>query len=187
MKLPTPSLLAVLAIGLTSLVQGAALKGWWSAPSEEYVVGVDSSEAGKPAAFIESIVPTPKQFIALNQTFSAKDYRGKRVRLKGEIKTQGVQKWAGFWLRADDARNKMVAFDNMQQRGLSGDTDWTAAEIVLDVPAEAEVLFFGLILDGKGKAWMRGLTFEVVEDSVAVTAPGKVDLPNAPTNLDFTK
>jgi hypothetical protein len=73
----------------------------------------------------------------------------------------------------------------MQRRGISGTTDWTTAEIVLDVPSDAEKLFFGLILDGSGKTWMRELTFEIVDESVAVTTAGMSDLPTAPTNLDF--
>jgi hypothetical protein len=181
------SILTILAISFTAMSHAAPPKGWWSAPSDEYQIGVDASDSEKPAAYIESVVPAPKQFIALNQTFSANDYRGKRVRLKGMIKTKEVSKWAGFWLRADNEKNKIVAFDNMQQRGISGTTDWTAAEIVLEVPSDAERMFLGLILDGKGKAWMRGLTFEIVDDSVAVTAPKMSDLPKAPTNLDFTE
>lgn len=181
-----PLILATLAICVTAMSQAAPPKGWWSAPTEEYQIGIDTFDSAKPAAYIESVVPAPKQFIALNQTFSAGDYRNKRVRLKGMIKAKDVSKWAGFWLRADNEKNKIVAFDNMQKRGISGTADWTSAEIVLDVPPDAERMFLGLILDGKGKAWMRDLTFEIVDDSVAVTAPKMTDLPKAPTNLGFT-
>jgi hypothetical protein len=184
MKISAP-ILAGLAICFTALSHAVPPKGWSSAPTEEYQIGTDRSDPAKPAAYIESVVPAPKQFIALNQTFSAEDYRGKRVRLKGAIKTKDVAKWSGFWLRADNAKNKIVAFDNMQQRGISGTADWTIGEIVLDVPPDAEKLFFGLILDGAGKTWMRGLTFEEVDNSVPVTAPKISDLPKAPVNLDF--
>lgn len=175
-----------------TMVQAAAShagtpKGWWAAPSEEYKVGVEEgSEIGKPAAYVDAVVPAPSRFFALNQTLSADNYRSKRVRLMGQIKTKDVEKWAGFWLRADDEK-KIVAFDNMQRRGITGTTDWQSAEIVLDIPAEAEKLTFGLILDGKGKAWMRDVTFEVVDASTPLTAPARADLPKAPVNLDFTE
>ncbi len=177
--------LTIFALCFTTLSYAAPPKGWWAAQSDEYQIGVDKSDPEKPAAFIEAIVPAPEQFIALNQTISANDYRDKRVRRRGMIKTKDVASWAGFWLRADDGKNKVVAFDNMQRRGLSGTSDWTTAEIVLDIPSEAEKLSLGLILDRKGKVWMRGLTFEVVDDSVPVTAPKMTDLPSTPANLDF--
>jgi hypothetical protein len=185
MKSPIP-LFGALILTFASPVQAEIPKGWWAAPSEDYKVGVEASEAGKPAAYVEAVAPVPSRFFALNQTLAADDYRSKRVRLKGQIKTKDVDKWAGFWLRAD-AENKIVAFDNMQRRGVTGTTDWQAAEIVLDIPAEAEKLTFGLILDGKGKAWMRDIKFEVVDASVPVTASARADLPRAPVNLDFTE
>ena len=95
-----------------------------------------------------------------------------------------MKKWAGFWLRADDANNQIVAFDNMQKRGLSGTTNWQTGEIVLDIPPTAEVLHLGLLLDGPGKVWMNNLTFEVVDASVPTTDTRK--LPSRPVNLDFT-
>ncbi len=177
--------LTILALCFTTSSYATPPNGWWAAPSDEYQIGVDRSDPEQPAAFIEATVPAPKQFITLSQTISANVYRAKRVRLKGMIKTKDVASWAGFWLRADDGKNKIVAFDNMQRRGISGTTDWTTAEIVLDIPSDAEKLFFGLILDGKGKAWMRELTFEVVDDSVPVTAPKRTDLPNTPVNMNF--
>jgi AraC family transcriptional regulator len=80
-----------------------------------------------------------------------------------------------------------VAFDNMQTRGVVGIADWTRGEVVLDVPNDSEALYFGLILKGKGKAWMNGLSFGVVDLSVAVTTPKKPELPKEPMNLDFTE
>jgi hypothetical protein len=179
--------LALFAVAAT-VVAAPLPKGWWAANSDQYRLGVDMSvlREGKPSAVIESIVPEPAGFIAFNQTFSAENYRGKRIRLAGYIKTQDVAKWSGFWLRADDAKGGIVAFDNMQNRGVAGTADWTRAEIVLDVPVDAEALFFGLILEGKGKAWMNGLSFEVVNSSVPVTTPKKPELPKAPMNLDFS-
>ena len=182
-----PILIAILAITSTTLFASPLPKGWWAAKTNEYQIGVDTTNAEKPAAFIESIVPVPKAFIALNQTFSAKDYRGKRVRFKGNIKTSNVQKWAGFWLRADNAQSAIVAFDNMQSRGISGTSDWKPGEIVMDIPDDAEMLFLGLILDGAGKVWTNGLVFEIVDSSVPVTTQKKPDVPRAPQNLNFTE
>ena len=181
-------LLTLLLLGLTLPLASARdlPKGWWAAKTDDYKIGVETLD-DQPAAFIQSLTPTPKSFIGLNQTFSASKFRGKRVRLKGEIQTQDVLKWAGFWLRADDKTPKMVAFDNMQTRGLKGTTAWTASEIVLDIPDQAETLYLGLLLDGAGKAWMRNLSFEIVDDSVPTTNQPKATLRDQPVNLNFSE
>lgn len=74
----------------------------------------------------------------------------------------------------------------MQNRGVSGTTDWLAGVVVLDIPDDAETLFLGLILDGAGKVWMTDLRFEIVDSTVPVTTSKKPKLPNAPQNLDFS-
>jgi hypothetical protein len=54
-----------------------------------------------------------------------------------------------------------LAFDNMQDRGPTGTTDWAAYAIELDVPAEAVNINFGVIMPGRGTAWFDGLTVEI--------------------------
>jgi hypothetical protein len=185
MKSPT-LIVAALALALTTFTHADVPKGWWSPKMSDYQIGVDTSDAANPAAYIESIVSKPKDFTALNQHFSAEAYRGKRVRLKGLIKTKDVANWAGFWLRADAQGDSSVAFENMEKRGVSGTKDWVEGVIVLDIPNTAEVLVMGLILHGKGKAWMRDVSFEVVDTSVALTTAAKARvIPKAPVNLDF--
>lgn len=178
-------LIAILLLATPAMAE--LPKGWWAAKTDQYEIGLDpqTQRDGKPSAFIASIVPEPSTFIGLNQTFRAEDFRGKRVRLKGFLKTQDVKKWAGFWLRADDAQNKIVAFDNMQKRGVSGTSDWQTGEIVLDIPPQAEKIYLGLLLDGAGQVWMNALSFEVVDGSVPTTDTQK--LPARPVNLDFTE
>ena len=183
---------AATLILLTSAVRAdAPPKGWWAAPTDEYVITLDEKEQrdGKPSVSITCIAENPKSFVALNQTFSAEDYRGKRVRLKGQIKTNDVERWAGFWLRADSVNGAILAFDNMQNRGVSGTSDWKPGAIVLDIPEDAETLHLGFILDGKGTAWANGLAFEEVDTSVPVTnvRTPELSLPRKPVNLDFTE
>jgi len=184
MKKLTPLCVVFLTVFILPLSAGPP-EGWWTGNSGQYKTGVDRSDPAEPAAFIESVVPEPDQFTALNQTFSAENYRGKRVRLRGSIRTLDVANWAGFWLRADSADNKIVAFENMQKRGISGTSPWTPSEIVIDIPEDADKIYIGLILDGKGKAWMKDLEFEIVDPSVATTGNSDPALPKAPVNLDF--
>jgi hypothetical protein len=62
--------------------------------------------------------------------------------------------------------------------------------VVLDVPNDAQGVFFGVLLTGGGAVWASGLRLEVVPPTVAVTAPAATTAepcgPSAPVNLDFT-
>lgn len=82
---------------------------------------------------------------------------GKRVRYSGYIKTKGITKgWAGLWWRVD-GKSGVMAFDNMQDRGATGTTDWKRYEIDLPVAADVTNINFGAILTGDGSAWFDGL------------------------------
>jgi lipoprotein NlpI len=69
----------------------------------------------------------------------------------------------------DGPDNKVLAFDNMQDRPIKGTTDWTNCAVVLDVPANAAGIMFGLILEHRGKAWFDGVTLEPVGTDVPST------------------
>jgi len=97
-----------------------------------------------------------------------------------------VSDWAGLWLRVDGPKSEPLAFDNMQERAIKGDTDWTKYEIVLDVPDHAAEIAFGLLLSGKGQVWMDDLKFEVVGKDVPTTGKGlEKETVASPINLDF--
>ena len=94
-------------------------------------------------------------------SFPVKDASGKRARFNGYIKTEGViNGFAGLWWRVDGASG-VLAFDNMQDRGVTGTTDWKHYNIELPVAADAKNINFGAILTGKGTAWFDGLSVEL--------------------------
>jgi hypothetical protein len=184
--------LACIVVTLASILIASAdspPQGWWSGKVPGYETGVDKTvtREGKPSAFIRSIAENPSDFTALNQVFQARDYRGKRVRLQGYLKTSEVKSWAGFWVRGDAANGQAVAFANMQNRGMKGTSDWTPAEIVLDIPEDAETISMGLILQGAGQVWMNDLSFQIVDKATPVSNPTAPTLPLQPVNLDFTE
>ena len=64
---------------------------------------------------------------------------GKRVCYSGYIKTKDVTRgWAGLWWRVDGEKG-VLAFDNMQDRGATGTTDWKRYEIELPVAATRRI------------------------------------------------
>jgi hypothetical protein len=171
-------------------VHAQAPKGWIVAGShpKDYQMSVDREVAhgGKASARLKSIAAKTSGFGTLMQTFQAETFRGKRVRMSGYARSQDVSDWAGLWMRVDGPRGEPLAFDNMQQRPIKATTEWTRYEIVLDVPAQAEQIACGLLLTGRGEAWMDDLKFEVVSKEILTTAqsPAKA-VPDAPANLDF--
>ena len=84
------------------------------------------------------------------------------------VKTEDVSKWAGLWMRVDGPTG-IVSFDNMSNRAIVGDTDWTRYEIVLDVPEDATHIGFGILLHEEGQVWVDGFTFEAVGQDVPIT------------------
>jgi hypothetical protein len=99
-----------------------------------------------------------------------KNLCGKRVKLTGFIKTQGINDTASMWIRVDDFGNNIFAdFDNMLDRPVVGNKDWTKCEIVFDIP-EKSLVFFGFIFKGTGKIWVDNVSFEIVNNTVGKTA-----------------
>jgi len=115
-------------------------------------------------------------------TFPIKEAAGKHLRFSGYIKTEGITKgYAGLWWRNDgppdsNGRPTMLGFDNMNDRGPKGTTDWTRYEISMDVPAGIVNINFGLLFpaaQGEGTAWFDDLRIELD------------DHPYSSSNFDF--
>jgi len=148
--------------------------GWFLAglAPHHYEVALDpKSECdGARAAYMKSRVKEPAGYGTFMQGFRADDYRGKRVRYSAVVRTEDVEGWAGLFMRVDgrDVAHPL-AFDNMQTRALVGTTPCQRHEVVLDVPREAKFIWLGLMLSGAGNAWIGGVRFDVVDESVAST------------------
>jgi hypothetical protein len=111
----------------------------------------------------------------------AAPYRGKRVVLRGWIKTAGSA-GAGLWLRAD-AGDDILELDNMEGRWHAGVTPWTEAVAQIDVPTNAIDLMFGALQVGSGTAWFDDLAIEVaaIEPPTQIVLAGSVvDATGAP-------
>lgn len=110
---------------------------------------------------------------------------GKHIRYTGFIRTENVTEgWAGLWWRVDGEGGKVLAFDNMQNRGATGTTGWKRYEISLTVPKDARNINFGVIHIGGGTAWFDSLAVEV--DGVPYTDTSTFDLDfESPTPKGF--
>lgn len=163
------------------------VKEWILAGSHpaDYEVGVEEGERldGHRIAFLRAKVDEPAGFGTLMQMIGAQEVKGQRVRFSAMARSTEIAEWAGLWMRVDGAgRRSPLAFDNMQARPMKGTGGWTHHEVVLDVAEEAAAVGLGVLLNGMGAVHISRLAFEVVDESVAVTEPGR---PVFPQNLDF--
>ncbi|MFA9213433.1 MAG: hypothetical protein ACEQSR_06250 [Candidatus Methylacidiphilales bacterium] len=167
----------VLTIALFSTFSFTIPDGWFVAGNKykSYEIGTALAEGkdGKNCATIQSKEKKIRGFATLMQTATASKFHGKRLKMSGYLKVQDVKKFAGFWLRLDSRgennKYKMLGFDNMSNRKIKGNIDWTKYEIVLDVPTETVSIAYGALLAGTGKIWFDDITFEIVDETVPTT------------------
>ncbi len=108
-----------------------------------------------------SFVSPASSIAVANATIPVRLVAGKKVHFTGFIKTEGITRgYAGLWFRANGASG-VVAFDNMQNRGAAGTTDWKQYVIDVVVPPTATSIVFGALMPGDGKAWFDDLAIEL--------------------------
>ena len=166
---------------------GSHVQGWHMAGSEPAAYefartggNVDGAEVVR----LRSVAPTAtaEGFGTMMQSITATNYLGSRLRLSGELKAEGVTGWAGLWVRVDGEQGRILAFDNMSDRPITGTTGWTGCDVVLDVDSAAHDIAFGVLLNGPGAVDITKLGFEKVGADVPVTGRPPV---TEPVNLDF--
>ena len=137
-------------------------------PSDYAVVRTGELINGKHVMRLGSIVDKADGFGTVMQAISATHYRGQRIWLSVSLRGSHIEGWAGLWLRVD-GRIRGHAFDNMQNRALTGTTKWTDASVVLDVDDDANTIAFGVLLRGTGSVDVYGIRFETVTADVPTT------------------
>ena len=126
-------------------------------------------------------------FCTVMQSVEAGPFKGRRIRLAGELRTKDAGSGATIWFRVDGAKGTLL-FDNLElQRPdgpLVGTQGWQERTIVFDIPEDAVSLHYGFILKGTGKCWSRIFSLKEVDGGVPTSAGHGPVLPR-PTNLDF--
>lgn len=150
-------------------------KGWMKVGSkpEHYIVGTDNKNVytNKKSMFIQGMYEcNEKDFGTVMQNIGAKNYLNKRLKLSVHLKSNDWQGWAGIWLRTNDKKNKVLTFENTQNRPIKGTTDWQLQEIVLDIPQTTDYIAFGIITSGKGMLWADNIKLDIVSNDTPLTA-----------------
>ena len=131
------------------------------------------------------------------QSIRAGNYLEGHVRLSAWIKGDNAGR-ASLWMRVDDEQSRRLAFDS---KGDGGTFNWKKREIVLDVEPPAVLIHFGLILEGRGRAWIDDVKLESLDRKRGDTTllSGRTEAfegrdferslyhrsPQQPVNLDF--
>lgn len=183
------AIVAAIGVGVlvTALAKPTGLpSGWLQTGNATTCEGsvVAAQGAPTPKAFNIECKPGTEGFSTLMQQISAADYAGKRVRLSAQVHGDQIAAWAGLWMRADSGQRPGTAFDNMSDRPLRGSFGWQAAEVVLDIPADATTLSFGFLLEGRGQLQATQFQIGVVPASTPTTDTGPARLlPRQAGNL----
>lgn len=137
-----------------------------------------TSNIGYPAKLVEENPKTGKRCVMLfndkaeiapnvfgnvMQSIDANAFRGKRVKFSGAVRINGESNdaRAQLWFRVDRNEQQVGFFDNMGDRPITS-SEWKYYEIVADIDQDAKVINIGMILLGKGKAWLDSVSFEEV-------------------------
>jgi hypothetical protein len=163
-------------------------KGWFDTGDGQvtYDMGVDPAVTyeNRPCVTIKA-GPEPTEFAALAQEIKADAYHGKRLRFAAAIRSEDLENRAALFMRVRGTNGKLLAFDNMRNRYITGTNDWAHHAIVLDVAKDAEDIIFGILLSWKGQVWMADVRLDEVGLDVPTTDLLAEIAPFFPVNLDF--
>lgn len=97
----------------------------------------------------------------LMQAFDGAAFRGKRVKFRAAVRSEGQGQ---LWMRVDRQSGEMGFFDNMGDRPVRA-PEWNYYEITADVDPDAARINIGVILVGSGKVWIDDASFQVLGDT----------------------
>jgi len=132
-------------------------------PLPDYAAAADGQ-----SAVLSSAVPRPAGSAALVQAIFADDYRGATLIFRGEIRTEPLTELAG--LRLEIVRHWRAREDHGVT--VSGGQDWTGHEITALIPADADMIRFGIGLVGPGRIALRNPELRTAEPRTAESAIG---------------
>jgi hypothetical protein len=117
----------------------------------DYAAGADG-----PSIVLSSAVARPAGSAALVQAVYADDYRGTTVTFSGELWGELLRGQAG--LRLEIFRHWWRGPATREDHGLTiagGRRDWTGHPITARIPADADLIRFGVTLNGPGRVELR--------------------------------
>jgi hypothetical protein len=105
----------------------------------------------------------PRDFGYVMQTFDGTHFRGKQIRLRAWLRVNDPElSRAQLFVRVDSPTG--VGFHDYSHAQPIRSRDWTMREIAGKVDSDAVRIAIGMMLGGRGSAYLADLEFETVED-----------------------
>ena len=123
-----------------------------------------SAAADGQSAVLSSAVPRPAGSASLVQSVFADDYRGATVTFSGEIRTEPRTEQAG--LRLEILRHWWRNGRPREDHGITlagGRPDWPRHEVTAQIPEDADIIRFGIILTGTGSIALRNPELRIAD------------------------
>jgi C-terminal processing protease CtpA/Prc len=152
--------------------------GWFANPSGTVFSDDKIVHSGKWSVRIERGAQSEGQFSVIGRSIPW-EFSGKRIEMRGFLRTEGITGYAGLWMRQDNGA-EMLSLENMQSQELKGTHDWAEYRITLPIHADTRSLVFGFLMAGTGKAWADD--FQILVDGKPLWETPKA--PRAETVLD---
>ncbi len=150
-KQPTADIL-----GFESLSTDKTLPDNWFlwTTNQKYSVTIDNEEkhSGKYSVKIESYHDSKPNVFGCIATGIPAMYKGDSITVRAFMKAKDNDMPIGLLLRID-GKDKVLQFDNMIGKDLKGTEEWTEYSVTLPLPKNAEAIYIGAILVGKGQLW----------------------------------
>lgn len=149
---------------------------WPQGATHEGGVAPETENSGQRALTVKSLGQRqPHEIGGVSQYVFG--YAGRRIRLTAQVKTAGVDGWAGLVVSPGYTPLAYLPFSpnyaTTPPLGAAGCADWCEVSVVADVPGGddlgAGVANVGLALVGSGQAWARSLRVEAVGQDVPPT------------------
>jgi hypothetical protein len=150
---------------------------WPQGATHEGGVAPETEQSGQRALTVRSLGKRePHEIGSISQYVFG--YAGRRIRLAAQVKTSGVDGWAGLVVSQGYTPLPYLAYSatpaSTPPLGAAGCTDWCEVSVVADIPAGADseapgVVNVGLAVVGSGQAWARSLRVEAVGPDVPLT------------------
>lgn len=123
-----------------------------------------TAAADGQSAVLSSAVPGPAGSASLVQSIFADDYRGGTVTFSGEIRTEPRTEQAG--LRLEILRHWWRNGEPREDHGSTlagGRPNWPRYEVTAQIPEDADIIRFGIILTGTGSIALRNPELRIVD------------------------
>lgn len=167
-----------LNLDFESKIYGTDLPKIWNLRGAAYNFSLDSVNlvSGKYSLRIERTGNGEKSVASLLNKLPAELLDCGKIRLVGSIRTEGVTDgFAGLIIRID-GNGKILSFDNMADRGITGTQIQNDVTIEMEIPPGAENIFIGAIFAGKGVVYLDSLSL-FCSDQQFVDKPPVINYP----------